>query len=72
MLQSDLCDFSDAYTALEIHHGSRQLPSVLPKQTVFLQQSPRQKYCRGDYFLPKYIFGLQFLILISRQNYQLQ
>ena len=25
---------------------------------------PRQKYCRGDYFLAKYIFSLKFLILI--------
>ena len=29
-------------------------------------------FCRGDYFLANYIFSLQFLILISRQNYCLQ
>ena len=30
------------------------------------------KYCRGYNFIAKYIFSLQFLILISRQNYCLQ
>ena len=29
-------------------------------------------YCRGDYFLAKYTFSLQFLIFISWQNYHLQ
>ena len=58
--------------ALKIHLGSRQLPRAFLRQTVFLQQSPWQKYCQGDYFLAKYIFSLQFLILISRQNYRLQ
>ena len=54
--------------ALEIHLSSQQLPRVWPRQTVFLQL-PQQKYCRGDYFLAKYIFSLQFLILISQQNF---
>ena len=51
--------------ALEIHHSSQQLSRVWPRQTVFLQL-PKQKYCRGDYFLAKYIFSLQFLNKISR------
>ena len=41
---------------------------IVIKLQLFLQQ----KYCRGDYLLAKYIFSLQFLILISRQNYRLQ
>ena len=57
-----------ANSALEIHLGSRQLP----RQTVFLQQAPRQKYCRGNNFVANYISSLQFLILISRQDYRLQ
>ena len=51
-------------TALEIHLGSRQWLRVMLRQTAL--------YCGGDYFLAKYIFSLQFLILISRQNYHLQ
>ena len=58
--------------ALKIHLGSQRLSRVLPRETVFLQKSPRQKYYRGDYFLAKYTFILQLLILISRQNYRLQ
>ena len=54
--------------ALEIYLSSQQLQRVWPRQTVFLQL-PQQKYCRGDYFLAKYIFSLQFLILISQQNF---
>ena len=66
---SESCPFNgkcDHKAALEIHLSSWQLPRVLPRQTVFL------KYCQGDYFLAKYIFSLQFLILISWQNYCLQ
>ena len=39
---------------------------------MFLQQAPRQKYCRGNNFVANYISSLQFLILISRQDYRLQ
>ena len=51
-------------TALEIHLGSRQWLRVMLRQTAL--------YCGGDYFLERYIFSSQFLILISRQNYHLQ
>ena len=58
--------------AIRIYLCSQQLLRVLLRQTVFLQESPLQKYCWGDYFLAKYIFSLQFSILISQQNYSLQ
>ena len=58
--------------ALKIHLSSQQLWRVLLRQTVFLQKSPWQKYCQGNYFIAKYIFSLQYLILISRQNDHLQ
>ena len=58
--------------ALEIHLGSQQLWRVLLRQTVFLQKSPWQKYCQGNYFIAKYIFSLEYLILISRQNDHLE
>ena len=62
----------DKRTALRIHLSSWQFLRVLQRQTVFLQQSTRQKYCQGAYFLAKYLFSLQLLILTSPQNYYLQ
>lgn len=54
-------------TTLEFHLNSQQLPRVLPRQNVLFQESPQQKYCRGDYCLAKYIFML-FLFFLKRFN----
>ena len=54
------------HSALEIQLSSRQLPSVLPRQTDFIVITSAKR------FLAKYIFSLQLLILIFRQNYRLQ
>ena len=43
-----------------------------PGKQCFYSNHLGKNIARGNYFVAKYIFSLQFIILISRQNYRLQ